>query len=259
MKQRIQKLLAAAGVGSRRAVEQMILEGRVSVNGQIARTPPVLIDPASDQVRVDGEPVRLRTATGPRGHLYILLNKPKGVFTTNVAQGEQVRTVDLLPAELSARIYPVGRLDAASRGLVLMTNDGELTHRLTHARYAVPKVYRAIVDGYVTERTIADLAEALHPPRPADAPTADRARPIAVSHRSTERSTLELTLREGRNVELRKILAGAGHKVRELTRVKMGPLTLHKLGPGAYRPLTPREVRTLYDLTGLNKPAPRSP
>src|SRR5687768_9222112 len=156
MKERIQKVLANAGVDSRRNVEQMILDGRISVNGTVVRELPVLIDPAADAVEVDGERVRLRDRAKAR-RLYILLNKPKGVYTTNVSQGEQLRAIDLLPKGLPGRVYPVGRLDAESKGLLLLTNDGELTNRLTHPRYGVSKTYRAIVDGFVPPEILHDL------------------------------------------------------------------------------------------------------
>src|SRR5687767_2077707 len=151
----------------------MVLQGRVAVNGKVVIDLPVLIDPDRDRVTVDGENVRLgrRGAGGRRGggggaenggvgvgpRIYLLLNKPRGVYSTNVAQGEQVRAIDLLPPDLPGRVYPVGRLDAESRGLLLLTNDGELTNQLTHPRYGVAKTYRAVVDGAVQPRTIQEL------------------------------------------------------------------------------------------------------
>ena len=135
MKQRIQKILANAGVDSRRNIEQMILQGRITVNGKTPHRLPVLIDPDTDKVSVDGQAIRLVTQTGkPQKRLYFLLHKPRGVYATNVAQGVQTRAIDLLPPGLAkrARLYPVGRLDAETKGLLLLTNDGELTNRLTH-------------------------------------------------------------------------------------------------------------------------------
>src|SRR3954467_14648255 len=127
MKERIQKILANAGVASRRNVEEMILHGRVAVNGRVVTKLPILIDPAKDKVSVDDEPVKLR-GSGAEKRVYILMNKPRGVYSTNVAQGEQTRAIDLLPPEFAHRVYPVGRLDSESRGLLLLTNDGELTN-----------------------------------------------------------------------------------------------------------------------------------
>src|SRR5437667_3944219 len=123
VKERIQKVLANAGIASRRNVEEMVRQGRIAVNGRIVTDLPILIDPAKDKIESDGEPLKLSAqASAPR--LYILMNKPKGVYTTNVAQGEQMRAIDLLPPDLPGRIYPVGRLDAEAKGLLPLTNDG---------------------------------------------------------------------------------------------------------------------------------------
>src|SRR5215218_8482529 len=143
----------------------MVLQGRVTVNGKTVAALPVLIDPDKDRVTVEGENIRLGRRGGKSGgesgggagagpRIYLLLNKPKGVYITNVAQGEQVRAIDLLPPDLPGRVYHVGQLDADSRGLLLRTNDGELTNQLTHPRYGVPKTYRAVVDGEVQPRTV---------------------------------------------------------------------------------------------------------
>lgn len=248
MKERIQKVLANAGVASRRNVEEMIRQGRVSVNGRVMTELPILIDPQRDKVSVDDESVRLREPE-TKQRFYFLMNKPKGVYSTNVAQGEQVRAVDLLPPDLPARVYPVGRLDADSKGLLLLTNDGDLTNQLTHPRYGVAKTYRAIVDGYVRPETVQQLAKGIWL---ADRNTGDGFKTgrshIKVAKRGRERSVLEITIREGRNRQVRRMLAGLGHKVRELTRIKMGPLTLDKLAPGQFRPLTMREVKALRSL-----------
>jgi 23S rRNA pseudouridine2605 synthase len=167
-----------------------------------------------------------------------------------VAQGEQLRAVDLLPPDLPGRVYPVGRLDAESKGLLLLTNDGELTNRLTHPRYGVPKTYRAVVDGHVGAEALRDLQGGvwLADPKKGKGYKTGRSR-IRVIHRGRQSSVLEITLREGRNREVRRILAKVGHKVRELTRVKMGPLTLERLALGACRPLSEREIRQLRQAT----------
>ena len=153
MKERIQKILGNAGVASRRKIEDMILQGRVAVNGRVLTELPILVDPDKDRVTVDDEPVRIETQDVGR-RMYFLMNKPRGVYSTNVAQGAQVRAVDLLPPGLPGRVYPVGRLDAESTGLLLLTNDGELTNHLTHPRYGVTKTYRAIVAGRVNEQSL---------------------------------------------------------------------------------------------------------
>jgi 23S rRNA pseudouridine2605 synthase len=247
VKERIQKLLAGAGVASRRNVEQMVLDGRIAVNGRTVRELPVLVDPESDQVEVDGERVRLRDRVAGKRY-YVVMNKPKGVYSTNVAQGEQVRAIDLLGHTFPARLYPVGRLDADSKGLLLLTNDGDLTNRLTHPRYGVAKTYRAIVDGYVDPKELERLEKGIWLADKAGKGFKTGRSHIRVVKRMRERSILEITIREGRNRQVRRMLAGVGHKVKDLTRIKMGPLTIEGLPPGKFRELSPREVKELQRL-----------
>ncbi|MGD0768280.1 MAG: pseudouridine synthase [Tepidisphaeraceae bacterium] len=252
---RIQKVLAGAGVASRRSVERMIREGRVALNGKIVQDLPILVDPEVDSVQVDGEPVDISSDRGgPR--LYILLNKPKHVYSTNVAQGEQTLAIDLLPPNLPGRVFPVGRLDADSKGLLLLTNDGEMTNRLTHPRYGVPKTYRAVVDGYIDPRKmqalsksiwLSDGSSALGPKTKSKTKTVHSH--LKVVKRSRDMTVLDITIREGRSRQIRRILMKFGHKVRDLTRIAMGPLTLQGLSPGQFRHLTNREVSQLRALT----------
>ena len=255
MKERIQKVLGNAGVASRRAIEQMVRDGRVSVNGKVQRSLPILVDPAKDAVVVDDEPVKLATVKGGKAtaavadRVYWLMNKPKGVFSTNVAQGAQVRAIDLLPPGLRSRVYPVGRLDAESRGLLLLTNDGELTNELTHPRYGVSKTYRATVEGQVNPAALEELQGGIWLADPQGRGFKTGRTRLRVVRRGREKSILEITLREGRNRQVRRMLAKVGHKVRDLMRVQMGPLTLDGLKPGQCRPLTPREVRSLRKLS----------
>jgi 23S rRNA pseudouridine2605 synthase len=247
MKERIQKILANAGVDSRRNIERMLLEGRIHVNGRKVWQPPVLIDPMTDKVEVDGQPIRIKPAKEQR-HYYFILNKPRGVYSTNVAQGAQVRAIDLLPRNLggkNARVYPVGRLEAESKGLLLLTNDGELTNKLTHARFGVPKTYRAVVEGMPNERMLAQLEEGIWLADKSGKGFKTPRCKIRITHRSPRQSILEISLREGRNLQLRRMLAKIGHKVREVTRTRFGPLTLDGVAPGKFRPLTPKEIRTL--------------
>lgn len=259
MKERIQKVLGNAGVASRRNIEAMVLEGRVAVNGKIVRQLPILIDPNSDTVEVDGERLKLKKKeVGDR--VYLLLNKPRGVYSTNVAQGEQTRAIDLLPPDLSARVYPVGRLDAESRGLLLLTNDGELTNRLTHPKFGVPKIYRAVIDGYIGSEAIQALQKGVWLADPKSGKGFKTGRSIIrVVKRGHAKSVLEITIREGCNRQVRRMLARIGHKVRELTRVQLGPLTLQGLPPGAFRPLSPREVKQLYKLGERPKEREKKP
>lgn len=254
MKQRIQKVLAAAGVASRRNIEEMILQGRVSVNGKTVIELPVMIDPFKDKIAIDEEPVKIeRRATQDR--VYFLMYKPKGVYSTNVSQGEQRRAIDLLPPQVKERVYPVGRLDADSKGLLLLTNDGELTNQLTHPRYGVSKTYRAVVDGYVPTEAIQELEQGvwMADPKTGKGFKTGRSR-IKIVRKSQQQSILEITIREGRNRQVRRMLVRLGHKVRDLTRVKMGPLTLDGLKPGDVRTLSIREVKALRKL-GKEPPA----
>jgi len=244
MKERIQKVLANAGVASRRKVEEMVREGRVSVNGRIIRELPILMDADEDKVEVDGERVKLGSAKTGRRY-YFLLNKPKGVYCTNVSQGVQRRAIDLLPRGIPGRLYSVGRLDAESKGLLLLTNDGELTNQLTHPRYGVPKTYRAVVDGYVGPEVLEQVQKGVWlADKSGEGFRTGRSRIRIVRH-SREQSTLEITFREGQNLQIRRVLAKLGHKVRDLARTRMGPLTLEGIPVGHFRPLTGKEVKEL--------------
>jgi 23S rRNA pseudouridine2605 synthase len=246
VKERIQKVLAAAGVSSRRHIEEMVSQGRISVNGKVVFALPVMIDPQRDRVRVDDEPVALHSASEEK-RLYVLMNKPRGVYSTNVAQGEQTRAIDLLPPNFP-RVYPVGRLDADSKGLLLLTNDGDLTNRLTHPRFGVAKTYRAVVDGYVHGDTLDELKRGIWLADPHKGGFKTGRTQLSIVSRSRHKTILEITIREGRNRQVRRMLAKVGHKVRDLTRIRMGPLTLKGLSPGQSRPLHPREVQALLKL-----------
>jgi 23S rRNA pseudouridine2605 synthase len=248
MKERIQKVLANAGVDSRRNIEQMVVDGRVAVNGKTVRALPILVDPNKDDVEVDGERIRLRDRAGGK-RFYILMNKPKGVYSTNVAQGEQVRAIDLLGPGFPGRVYPVGRLDADSKGLLLLTNDGDLTNRLTHPRFGVAKTYRAVVEGSVDPRGLEQLAKGIWLADKQGQGFKTGRSFIKIVKRMREKSILEITIREGRNRQVRRMLAGVGHKVKDLTRIKMGPLSLEGLTPGQFRELSPREVKELQRLS----------
>ena len=246
MKQRIQKVLAAAGVASRRSIEQMVLEGRISVNGTVVLTLPIMVDLEQDRIEVDRDLIKPPSGPKREKYVYVLMNKPRGVHCTNVAQGMQTRAIDLLGEEFPYRVFPVGRLDAESKGLLLLTNDGELTNQLTHPKYSVPKTYRAVVDGLLEP----DEAERLQhgvwlASRQGDGfrTTASRLR---IVNRARDKTILEITLTEGRNRQIRRMLATLGHKVRDLTRVSLGSLDLKGVGLGQFRFLTDYEVRQLH-------------
>ncbi|HEY7090712.1 MAG TPA: pseudouridine synthase [Tepidisphaeraceae bacterium] len=258
MKERIQKLLAAAGVASRRSIEEMVLQGRIAVNGRVVTSLPVMVDPQRDKVTVDDEPIRLAKRVSAE-RIYLLMNKPKGVYTTNVAQGEQTRVIDLLPPGFPYRVYPVGRLDSEAKGLLLLTNDGELTNRLTHPRFGVPKTYRVVVDGFITPQQTQELEKGVWLADPKRGGFKTGRSRIKIVKRGRDSSILEITVRENRNPQVRRMLARVGHKVRELTRIKMGPLELHGLAPGEFRALTQRELRALRAATERPAQPPTHP
>lgn len=242
--ERLQKLLSIAGIASRRAAEELILQGRVEVNGEVVRTLGSKADPATDTIRVDGR--RLKLDVRPR---YILLNKPKGVVTTRKDPQRRRTVIDLLGG-VREYVYPVGRLDYDSEGLLLLTSDGDLAGRLTHPRHAVARVYEAVVTGSPSEEALDKLRHGVFLDGSRTAPAdVRRAGSFASAGRSggsrNTLTTLIITLREGRNRQVRRMCASIGHSVRKLTRVRMGPLKLGDLRPGHWRDLTPAEVNRL--------------
>jgi len=240
MKVRLQKILAQAGVASRRASERLILEGRVSVNGTTVRELGTRADPDRDDVRVDG-----RRIAKPRGHRYILLNKPRGYVTTRSDPQRRRTVLDLLHG-VREYVYPVGRLDYDSEGLLLLTNDGDLAARLTHPRHGVPRVYEAEVLGVPDAHDLNRLARGV-------TIEGRRTQPAQValirSHRA-DRGAVRITLREGRNRQVRKMFEAIGHPVEALTRVAIGPIRGAGLKPGHWRDLTAAEVRSLRAAAG---------
>ncbi|MFW6146575.1 MAG: pseudouridine synthase [Planctomycetota bacterium] len=236
---RIQKFLAGAGVDSRRACEELVAEGRVRVNGRVVDTLPVFVTPDADKVEVDGVTVRPSKAPAP---VYILLNKPKGVVCTNKDPAGRPRAIDLV--EAPARVFPVGRLDVDSTGLVLLTNDGELANRITHPRYGLTKTYVVEVDGAVAGDDIEKLKRGVH----LDGKRTGGAG-VKVLRRHATRTLLEVKLTEGRNREIRRILARLKHKVRALRRTAIGPITDRGIKTGNSRPLKPKEVAALKRAT----------
>ncbi len=235
---RLQKLLSAAGVASRRAAEQMIVERRVTVNGEVVATLGSKADPAHDDVRVDGR--RVRVALHSR---YIVLNKPRGYVTTlNDPQGRKT-VMDLLTG-VREYVYPVGRLDYDSEGLLLLTSDGDLAARLMHPRHAVDRVYDAIVAGVPSDEALNALRAGVTIDGRRTLPAEVR-RGSTIGKRSQSSTRLTITLREGRNRQVRRMCAAIGHPVRELARVRMGPIGLGHLPPSRWRDLTPEEVKRL--------------
>lgn len=261
--ERLQKVMADAGVASRRDCELAIRAGRVRVNGRRVTALPSLVTPGRDLVELDGVVIdtRRRSAIRERDRVYLMLNKPRGVISTARDPGGRPNVVALVQPALSSgeRVYPVGRLDADSTGLVLLTNDGELAHRLAHPRHGVAKEYRVTVQGQLTSEALARLSKGLYLADVNDpARGAKRARPerLRVLNRKKDRSRGDLslvsvTLREGQNREIRRLFARVGVKVRRLERIALGPLQLAGLGIGQYRRLRAPEVEALYRAAGL--------
>ena len=243
-RERLQKILSAAGVASRRECEHVILDGRVRVNGKQVLSLPVLVDPAADRITLDGKPLV------PERKSYYVLHKPKGVHCTNYDPDQRRRAVDLL-AGVKERLFPVGRLDADSMGLLLMTNDGELAERVAHPRYGVPKTYRAHVGGRITKEDLAMLREGVWL---AEGKTS--VSQAHIIHAGRDRSVVEITLREGRNREVRRVLAKLSHPVRKLIRIQIGPISLRGLPVGEYRRLTATEVKALRAGSDIPVPPP---
>jgi 23S rRNA pseudouridine2605 synthase len=226
--ERLQKILAQAGLGSRRSAEEMIAAGRVRVNGEVA-TLGTRADPEADTIEVDGAVVGVR-----QGLVHYLLNKPAGVVSTaSDPQGRPI-VVDLVPPE--PRVYPVGRLDADSEGLIVLTNDGDLAHRLTHPSFGVDKEYLAEVEGTPGRGALRRLREGVDLE---DGRTAPARVSLVGDH------TLRITIHEGRNRQVRRMGEAVGHPVRRLVRLRIGPLSDRRLAPGEWRPLTQAEVRAL--------------
>lgn len=235
--ERLQKVLAAAGVGSRRACEDLIAAGRVEVDGVTARLGR-RVDPEVDRVTVDGIPIGVRP-----GLVYYLLNKPPGVVSTASDPEGRPTVTGLVPAE--PRVYPVGRLDVATEGLLLLTNDGELAHRLTHPSFGVEKEYLASVEGTPRAGSIRLLREGVD---------LDDGRTAPAKVSLVAPDVLRITIHEGRNRQVRRMADAVGHPVRRLVRTRIGPLRTGSLGPGEWRNLTQEEVRALERATAGASP-----
>lgn len=229
--ERLQKILAAAGFGSRRACEKLIEAGRVRVNGQVASL-GAKADPANDHITVDGAPAVLEKLT------YIMVNKPRGVVSSLNPQGNRRTVRDLVPLE--GRLYPVGRLDIESEGLILLTNDGDLANRMTHPRYGLEKEYKVLIDGHPNDEQLNTWRRGVV----LDGTWTSRVK-ITVIKKGASGTWLRVIMREGRKRQIRRTAQVLGLWVKQLRRVRMGPLRLGTLKPGMWRPLTPQEVAAL--------------
>jgi pseudouridine synthase len=240
--ERLQKILAHAGLASRREAERWILEGRVTVNGTVVRKLGSQADPAKDSVKVDGK--RIKPAAAPR---YFAFHKPPGVLTTlNDPQKRPDLTQFTERLGSKQRVFPVGRLDYNSSGLLLLTNDGELAGRLTHPRFGVKKVYRVKLSACPTAEDFALLRQGIRLEDGMTAPA--RAR---VVEKLRKNAWVEIEIHEGRNREVRRIFEALGYFVEKLIRMRVGPLSLGLLRPGEFRPLSQAEIKALKSAVGL--------
>lgn len=255
---RLQKVLADAGVASRRHCEELILARRVFVNGTCVDSLPAWVNPAEDRISVDGVDVKVRgrRADGrPRDLLYILLNKPTNtVCTSNDPEGRR-SVVDLVQYPGNPRLFSVGRLDADSMGLLILTNDGDFAHQLAHPSFEIHKVYEVIVRGYIDDETVKKAEAGLFLPERDKKRASKRTSPasLQIVHRERERSVLLMELSEGRNRQIRRMMARLGHPVKRLTRTQLGPLRLKKLPIGHWRPLTNSELSSLRKAISANQ------
>jgi 23S rRNA pseudouridine2605 synthase len=240
--ERLQKIIAAAGITSRRKAEELITQGRVTVNGQVISELGSKADPERDHIKVDGKLLR-----GPERRKYFLLNKPKG-YVTSVSDPEGRPTVMSLLRHVGERMYPVGRLDYSTEGLLLITNDGELANKLTRASSHVPKTYLVKISGQATEENIATLRGGI---RLGSRPGIRGSKAVHTAPaqirliREAENPWYEVTLIEGKNRQIRRMFEEIGHHVEKIKRVRYGPLALD-VEPGQFRELTPKEIESLY-------------
>jgi len=238
-KVRLNKFLADAGVCARRKADRLIEEGRVRVNGSVARV-GMLIDPQKDRVEVDGKPVK------PVKKRYLIFNKPCCVLTQLGRDPRGRKTLDEFLKNLPERVYPVGRLDYNTTGLLILTNDGELAQRILHPRYKLPKVYLALVEGRVHPKTLKEMKKGTELEDGFAKPDAVR----LVRYEGND-TLLEITFHEGRKHIVKRYLAKFGHRVKRLHRTRVGPIELGKLSPGKMREMTRAELNRLRAAVGL--------
>ncbi|MDA0660734.1 MAG: pseudouridine synthase [Planctomycetota bacterium] len=232
--ERLQKILAAAGIASRRECEALILDGRVEIDRKVVKELGARVDPSRQEIRLDGETLKKTR------RVYYLVHKPVGFVSTHRDPANRPRVIDLVGA--SERLFTVGRLDLDSSGLILVTNDGDLANLLAHPRYEVPKIYRVLVAGQPTPEVIAELRKGVYLAEGKVKP-----RQVVVRRVSARSTLLEILLTEGRNREIRRMMARVGHKVLQLIRIGFGTLRLGELPAGEFRMLTPAEVQSLRE------------
>lgn len=239
MVHRLQKLLAAAGVASRRDAEKLITAGRVTVDGEVVTQLGVKADPDTAVVCVDGQQINLHPEK-----VYVLLNKPRGYTSTRMDPHAPRVVIDLVK-DIDTTVYPVGRLDVDTEGLLILTNDGDFAAKMTHPRHKVPKTYRTEVRGMVTQDILLLLARGL---MLEDGVTAPAKTKMVGMNTARQTSLIDITITEGRKRQVRRMFDAVGHPVMRLVRVQIGNLTLGKLKPGEWRFLTPEEVAGLLSI-----------
>ena len=235
--ERLPKLLARAGLGSRRASERLITEGRVTVDGQVVDSPAAQVDVERSVVRLDGRLVRVSAA-----RRYVLLNKPPGLLTARRDDFGRRTVMECLPAEWHAQVFPVGRLDKDTTGLLLLTDDGDLAYCCLHPSHHVPKTYRVTVARAPSEKSLRQLRQGVELDDGLTAPAE-----VWLKRSGPQGAEVEITNREGRNRQVRRMFGAAGHSVLALERISMGPLKLGGLAPGEWRELGEEEVRALRE------------
>lgn len=240
MTERLQKVLARAGVASRRKCEELILQGRVEINDKVVQTLGTKVDPENDDIKVDGKPVRLEKK------VYLLFHKPRGVISS-VRDPKGRKTVLDFLRDVRERVYPVGRLDYDTEGILLLTNDGELAHALMHPRHEIPKTYHVHVDGIPHGTVLEKLQKGI---RLEDGMTAPAEVEYADVFPDQNRSIISITIHEGRNRQVRRMFEAVSYPVRKLRRVRYAFLTLEGVPRGKYRHLSAAEVKELKDLAG---------
>jgi len=237
LKIRLQKFLAMAGIASRRASETLIQDGRVQVNGKVVKELGTKVDPNVDEVRVDGEICRLKIKP-----VYILMNKPKGVLTTVTDPFGRPTVIDLLVG-IKERVFPVGRLDKDTEGLLIITNDGEISYKLTHPKHQIDKTYIAKVLGIPDEKDLRRLRNGILLEEGKTAPAK-----VRVLKKGKNFAVLEIIIHEGRKRQVRRMCEAIGHPVLDLKRIRVGELALRGLPPGGWRYMTEEEIRYLKNL-----------
>ena len=243
MEQRLQKLIASAGIASRRHAEDLIASGQVSVNGKVVSEPGTKADPESDHIKVKGR--LINPMLNLQKPVYIVLNKPKGYLTSMADPESRPLVTDLIPSSLG-RLHPVGRLDFNSEGLLLLTNDGEFTNRITSAKSRIPKVYKVKVKGMPTEKAVERLRRGIKIEEGERAARAD----VRRLREGKTNAWYEVVLNEGRNQQVRRMFDAIGHSVIKLVRTRIGNLEEKNLKPGGWRRLTEREVKRLKGSSG---------